>query len=86
MEREYGKEDLEIQINMKENTTMIRKMVMGFLFGQMVIFIKAIFNTIKNMVTIKCIGTMGHHIKGSGKTIIKLDSLRKILILKIKDL
>jgi hypothetical protein len=42
MESEYGNEDLVKVINMKVNMLMIRNLDMGFLLGQVAIYIKEI--------------------------------------------
>lgn len=42
MDKGYGKEALEIAINMKELTKLTRRMAMEFLLGQQGMFLKAI--------------------------------------------
>lgn len=66
MEREFGKEALATQINMKENTNRIRKMAMEFSFGAMAISIKETLLTISGMGMEKCSLPTATYSKASG--------------------
>ena len=71
MEMESGKEDQELLTSMRVSTKMIRKMVMEFLSGKMEIYIRVIFNVMRSMDMVKCIGLMENLIRVNGSMIVR---------------
>lgn len=67
MDREFGKRDLEIVINIKESILMIESLVLASLHGQVETHIKEIMKMTRETVLVKCIGQMEASIKANGK-------------------
>ena len=67
MVKAYGREELEIRINMKESIKTIKNVDMESLHGQLGMCIREIMREISEMDMDKCIGTIVVFTKGTGK-------------------
>jgi len=71
----FGKNHQEIVINMKDNTSKIRKMVMESSHGTMAISTKEPTRMMRGKATVRCIGSMGATIKANGRLESKMDKV-----------
>jgi hypothetical protein len=76
MEMEFGKEVQGLRINIKGNMPMIKNVVMGYLAGRVVIYIKVIILMMFGMDMDKCIGMIIAAIKVCGKKVYNMDKVR----------
>lgn len=74
-DRVFGKNHQEIVINMKDNTSKIRKMVMESFHGTMAISIKEPTRMMKGTAMVRCIGSMAATIKVNGRLESKMDKV-----------
>lgn len=74
-DRVFGKNHQEIVINMKDNTSKIRKMVMESFHGTMAISIKEPTRMMKGTAMVRCIGSMAATIRVNGRLESKMDKV-----------
>ena len=79
VDREYGREELQILINMMVNIKMIKSGDMEYSHGLMEIYIKEIIQLISGRAMVICIGIMVATIKESGLKESKMEKEKYLL-------